>query len=671
MKSLKLHSWLLLTFIILMFKGQIYAQPENGGYKCFENRTRSNVIYDQPLVTPHNPFNILDYHLEMDLYNNFISPYPKNYNTNEVITFLVDTALSSIKLDAVNSSLAIDSVAISGVSFTHNTNVLNIQLNGTYNPGDTVQVKIYYHHLNVSDEAFYAGGGFVFTCTAPEGARRWFPCVDHPSDKATLDIIAKVPNNVKFGANGLLKDTMTVADTTYYHWASRDPIATYLMVIAGKVDYNLDIIYWQNPYVPNDSIPAWFYWNTGESQALLNDIKAKIIPMTTYYSDLFGVYPFEKIGFGTLNNSFPWGGMENQTLISLCPNCWTEILVAHEFSHQWFGDLISPATWSDVWLNEGFATYCEALWWEKIQGYARYKQEINTQAAYYRSHNPQWPIYDSSWAQVTPSIDTLYNYAITYIKGSCVLHMLRYVAGDSLFFEILHSYSTDENYKYKNVATVDLIDKVNEITGDDYNWFFNQWVYGPNHPVYQNTYQISQFDTLWTIHLTLNQTQTNAGFFKMPVELKVIFSDATDSIFSVMNDINDQQFIFEFNKQPTQLMFDPNNNIVLKVANTVVGIDEDKKILPHKFELEQNYPNPFNPETKIKYSIPKRSKVLINVFDILGSEIITLVNEEKPAGSYEINWNAVSAAGGLPSGIYFYRLTTGSYTAVKKMILLK
>ena len=667
MKSIKLHYLFLLTFVISSIHGQINAQPESGGYNCYENRTRTNIIYDQPLVTPHNPFNILDYQLEMDLYNNFISPYPKNYNANEVVTLLVDTALSSIKLDAVNSSLVIDSVALAGVSFTHNTSVLNIQLNNTYNPGDTVRVKVYYHHLNVSDDAFYVGGGFVFTCTAPEGARRWFPCVDHPSDKATLDVLAKVPNNVKFGANGLLKDTMTVADTTYYHWASRDPIATYLMVIAGRVDYNLDIIYWQNPYVPNDSTPVWFYWNTGESQGLLNNIKTKIIPMTTYYSDLFGIYPFEKIGFGTLNNSFPWWGMENQTLINLCPNCWWELLVAHEFSHQWFGDLISPATWSDVWLNEGFATYCEALWYEKIQGYTRYKQEINTQAADYLSNNPQWPIYDSSWAQVTPSGDTLYNYAITYEKGSCVLHMLRYIVGDSLFFEILNTYSTDEEFKYRNVATSDFTNKVNGVTGNNYDWFFSQWVYGPNHPVYANTYQIIQVDTSWMIHLTINQVQANAGFFKMPVEIKVIFSDATDTVYTVMNDINNQQLNFEFSKQPAQLIFDPNNNIVLKIAETVVGIEEGGEIRPHKFELEQNYPNPFNPITTILYSISNRSNVLVKVYDILGNEVATLVNEEKEQGVYKINFDANN----LASGLYFYRIQAGSFVDTKKMILLK
>jgi aminopeptidase N len=667
MKFFKSYFWVLVLITAVTISVGTIAQSESSGYKCFESKIRSQTILEQPLITPHNPFNILDYKLEMGLYNNFISPYPKNYNAVETVTFFVDTALNSIHLDAVNSSLAIDSVSLAGVSFTHSANVLSIQLNNTYNPGDIVQVKIYYHHLNVSDDAFYVGGGFVFTCTAPEGARKWFPCVDHPSDKATLDITTQVPATVNLGANGRFEDYVTVGDTIYYHWVSRDPIATYLMVISSKVNYNLDIIYWQNPFTPGDSIPVWFYWNAGENQTQLNNIKTKIIPMMTYYSDLFGEYPFEKNGFATLNNLFPWGGMENQTLISLCPNCWDELLVAHEFAHQWFGDMISPATWSDVWLNEGFATYCEPLWYEEIQGYTRYKQEINSQAAYYLSNNPQWPIYDSSWAQVTPPINTLYNYAITYIKGSCILHMLRYTIGDSLFFDVLNSYATDDDLKYKNAATVDLITKINEITGSDYNWFFNQWVYGPNHPIYQNTYEITQNGSIWTVSLNLKQVQTTADFFKMPVQLKVVFSDGTDSLFNVLNDANNQGFIFEFNKKPNQLVFDPNNNIVLKVANTILVSIESLETLPDKFELKQNYPNPFNPVTNIGFRIPNFGFVSLKVYDILGREIATIFNEEKQPGVYEAQFDASN----LSSGIYYYKLISGNFIETKKMVLIK
>jgi aminopeptidase N len=658
----------ILSIVVIWFALAIntsFAQP-SGSERCAESKIQGGALNSYSFaITPHNPFNILNYRLELDLYENFISPYPKSYTATEVVTFRVDTALNSIVLDAVNSSLQIDSVGLAGISFAHASDSLIIILDNTYNPDDTVDVKIYYQHLDVYDQAFYVGGGFVFTNTAPEGSRKWFPCVDHPSDKATLDITTKVPATVKLGSNGRLEDSIKTADTIYYNWISRDPIATYLMVISGKVNYNLDIIYWQNPYVINDSIPVWFYWNQGESQAKLNNIKTKIIPMMTQFSDLFGVYPFEKNGFATLSGQFPWLGMEHQTLISLCPNCWDEWLVAHEFAHQWFGDLISPATWADVWLNEGFATYCEALWLEYTDGYSRYKQEINTQKNGYLSSNPGWPIYNPEWVEVTPPIGTLYNYAIIYLKGSCVLHMLRYTLGDTLFFEVMNSYADDEELKYKIAKTSDFISKVNEVTGEDYSWFFDQWVYGPNHPQYENLYEISFTSPGWEVDFTANQIQTNAGFFKMPIELKIEFSDGSDTLLTAMNDVNNQSFTFNFTKEPVSLLFDPNNNIVLKWAS-IIDVEEISNVITD-FYLEQNYPNPFNPSTTIKYQISEISFVTLKVYDVLGNEIGTIVNEEKPIGRYKIEFNATT----LPSGIYFYRLQAGNFIETKKMILLR
>jgi aminopeptidase N len=129
--------------------------------------------------------------------------------------------------------------------------------------------------------------------------------------------------------------------------------------------------------------------------------------------------------------------MENQTLITLCSNCWDATTVAHEFSHQWFGDAVTCGTWADVWLNEGFATYCEALWSEYNGGYTAYKNTINSRVNSYFSQNPGWPIYNPQWAVITPNSNTLYNYAITYCKGAGVLHMLRYI-----FFRIPRSFLT-------------------------------------------------------------------------------------------------------------------------------------------------------------------------------------------------------------------------------------
>jgi aminopeptidase N len=656
-------------FVFLLSIGNTsIAQTEIGGKLCSDSKIHSGFALTKGInITPHNPYDIINYSLDLDVYNNFLSPYPKSFYASEIVSFRVDTSLNSIHLDAVNSSLVIDSVGLAAISFTHQNNILTVQLNNTYMPDDTVTIKVYYHHLEVNDNAFFVGNGFVFTTTAPEGARRWFPSVDHPSDKATFEVTAKMPSTVRFGSNGRLEDSSQVADTIYHHWISRDPIATYLMEILGRIDYNLDIIYWQNPYSPGDSIPVRFYWNTGENMTNLNNIKTKILSMMTHYSDLFGEYPFEKNGFATLNNSFPWGGMENQTLIELCPNCWDENLVSHEFAHQWFGDLISPATWSDVWLNEGFASYCEALWYEYTTGYTRYKQQISSQSGSYFSGNPHWPIYNPEWSEVTPNINTLYNYAITYAKGSCVLHMLRYVVGDSLFFEILQSYASDPIHKYDIVSTADFNAKVNSVTGEDLDWFFDQWVYSPDHPVYQNSYTILESGQNWDLELTINQVQQNTAFFKMPVELKITFSDATDTLVTINNDVNNEVFNFLFSKEPINLVFDPQSNIILKAANTTLVSVEDGEQLPLEFKLEQNYPNPFNPSTTIRFTLPEKEFVTLKIYDVMGDEVAVLLNEEKETGSHSIEFDASR----LASGTYFYKLQAGNNIETRKMILLK
>jgi len=233
----------------------------------------------------------------------------------------------------------------------------------------------------------------------------------------------------------------------------------------------------------------------------------------------------------------------------------------------------------------------------------------------------------------------------------------------------MNSYADDEELKYKIAKTSDFISKVNEVTGEDYSWFFDQWVYGPNHPRYENLYEISFTSPGWTVEFIANQIQTNADFFKMPIELKIEFSDGSDTLLTAMNDVNNQSFTFNFTREPVSLQFDPNNNIVLKLE--IIQFVEITETLPDEFNLYQNYPNPFNPTTTIKYDIKERTNVELKVFDILGREIITLVNEEQPAGSYEVEFSKNSIHQVLGSGVYFYQLQAGSYVETKKMILLR
>lgn len=409
-----------------------------------------------------------------------------------------------------------------------------------------------------------------------------------------------------------------------------------------------------------------FYSNAGEN---ITNAKARIIPMTTRFSQLFGEHPFEKNGFATLNNDFIWGGMENQTLTSLCPGCWGENLMSHEFAHQWFGDMITCGTWADIWLNEGFATYLESIWLEYTGGYNAYKNDINNNATAYISQNPGWAMYNPAWVDNPPDINTLFNTAITYYKGACVLHMLRYTLGDTVFFNALNSYATDTtSFKFKNVTTDDFAAKLSSVAGQDMSWFIDEWVKSPNHPVYQNTYGFTNLGNgQWEVKFKTKQTQTNSVFRKMPLTLRIRFGVTGDTLVKVMNDSNNQVFSFTFGKQPTNLTFDPNNDIVLKQATTTLGVMQTGTFAD-KFSLAQNYPNPFNPQTTFRFQIANFGLVTLKIYDVLGKEVATLIeNERMESGKYEIPFDA----SGLPSGMYFYRLTAGSFSGTKKLILMR
>ncbi len=657
------------VFFLFSF-GFAQSDISSGAVICSQKQIHRPHIFQKisSLSTLPHSFDVVHYALDLNLYNNFFPPFPKSFSGTNTITFRVDSALNSISLDAVNSSLTIDAVSAPALSFTHSGDVVKINFGSTYTAGETVSVKISYHHNNVTDDAFYVGNdGMVFTDAEPEGARKWFPCWDKPSDKATVEMTALVPSPVKLGSNGkLVLDSLTADPAKrLFHWISRDPVATYLVVLSAKVNYNLDIVYWHKLSNPIDSIPIMFYWNTGESVTRLNNIKTKIIPMTTYYSQLFGEHPFEKNGFATMDSMFAWGGMENQTLTSLLENGWNENLISHEFAHQWFGDMITCDTWADIWLNEGFATYCEALWYEKSFSYVEYKLDIDADAAGYFKFNPGLPIYNASWSSHTPSSGDLFNVATTYYKGACVLHMLRYVLGDSLFFSALHSYATDAQFKFGTIRTDDFVAHMTKATGQNLSGFFDQWVKRANHPLYQVYYS---FNSDSSADVVIGQSNAQNGYWEMPVELKFSIFGGTDTTVRVNNAVNNESFKIKLHGIPLAMSFDPNNNIVLKnaAATHVAGI-KNSEIIPFEYSLHQNYPNPFNPATTIEFSIPAKEFVLLKMYDLLGREISTLFNDVTDGGIHAVHLDA----SGFPSGIYFYTLHAGNFHQTKKMAVVK
>jgi aminopeptidase N len=387
--------------------------------------------------------------------------------------------------------------------------------------------------------------------------------------------------------------------------------------------------------------------------------------MTDWYSEHFCEHPFQKNGFATLNNEFTWGGMENQTLTSLCPGCWYESLVAHEFAHQWFGDMITCGTWADIWLNEGFATWSEAFWYESYAGYNAYKADINGDASYYLSNNPGWAISEPDWAVNTPPPNVMFNYAITYTKGACVLHLLRYVLGDSLFFSVLETYASDTSLQYQSAVIPDFMNIVNTVSGENYDWFFDQWIYEPNHPVYQNTYNYEELPGgFWEVNFFMSQIQTEPDFFKMPVEIRIRFSDNSDTVFTVMNEYNYQGYSWTFSKWPVNFQFDPYNQIVLKEGTTLVGIPGTERNQPGVI-LFQNIPNPANEYTGFIFEVDKPMYIKLSLETVTGKTLAIIAEGKYQPGKHSLSFDT----GNLAPGIYFYTLEADGIRHTRKMVI--
>ena len=651
--------------ICLVSSSTVFGQKlfeESGANYCSHKKMNktSNYLLKGP-NSPKHSFDVLKYTMNIDLFNNFDSPYPHDFVNDLVVRFEVDSVLNSIQLNAYSNSIQVNTIGLAATSFTHTNNLLEITLDQTYQPGDIVEVSIGYEHQNITDNAFFVGGGFVFTDCEPEGARKWFPCWDKPSDKAALEITALVPVNVKLGSNGALIDSTIVGDSLYYHWKSDNPIATYIMVITARKNYNLYIHYWERPS-DQAMIPTRYYYTTESINTILS-VAENANDMCDWFSAGYGEYPFEKNGFASLNNEFSWAGMENQTLTNLCSGCWWESLIAHEFAHQWFGDMISPGTWADLWLNEGFATWSEAYFYESYDGYDGYKDDIDANASYYKSANPHWPIYNPEWAIETPSNNILFNGAITYAKAACIIHQFRYIVGDELFFNAIYEYATDvENFKFKSAVTADFIDKMSDVVGEDMGWYFYPWLEQANHPKYNNVYWFVNTGVQWEVHFLANQTQ-NDPFFPMELNIYISFEDQTDTTLRFRNMVNEEEFVFAFDKEPIFLAFDMENEIVLKTATLVLSTTEYTQA--NKTALIKNMPNPASGETTILYNLGQSSWIALELFDLSGHKMKTIYEGNQTPGSHRVTL----ITSDLKSGVYLFKLTVDDKSYIKKMVV--
>jgi aminopeptidase N len=598
--------------------------------------------------------------------------------------------LASVTLD-LNDVMVVDSVksGTTKLAYGRQPATLTIALDRTYGPGETVTFDIYYRG-EPSSTGFgtftfssHAAAPWIYTLSEPYGAKDWWPCKDHPSDKAdSVDVWVTVDSSLKVGSNGKLAGIRPNGDGTHtYQWAERYPISTYLVSMAIS-NYAEFTDWWK--YSPADSMPVLNYV-LPEHLASAQSNLPRTLDMLRIYSGAFGLYPFVKEKYG--HSEFGWGGgMEHQTMTSLTG--FSESLVAHELGHQWFGDMITCANWSNIWLNEGFATYCVAVYYEGRYGTLSYWSYINSQMSSARS------AVGSVYVQDTLNLNTLFDNNLVYAKGATVLHMLRHVLGDSVFFRSLKSYAADPRLRFGVATTENLRQACEETSGKLLGYFFDEWIYGQSFPRYSFSWRaVPDSNGGFRAAIRITQSGTaNPPFFTMPVDFQITGA-GLDTTVVLWNDQADQTFSVHVPVLPSTGVLDP-NNWILKTSTLISVGDVAIAPVPDVIVLKQNYPNPFNPNTTIGYGVwslgaagghasggivngqstivnqsasTGSSLVRLAVYDILGREVAVLVNEPKMPGEYTVTFNAAE----LPSGVYFYRLTAGGHTAAKKMLLMK
>lgn len=579
--------------------------------------------------------------------------------------------VNSFYLD-LYSGYKINSVKSNGVNLQYvldQSHHLNITLDKSYSGNEEFSVDIFYEGTPPNSGSF--GGSFVFantnsgepviwTLSEPYGARDWWPCKDTPADKAdSSDVWITADSFFTTASNGILEAEINNSDgTKTFKWHNSYPIANYLISIAMS---NYDLYLNNFEYQPDQKMPITNYVYKGNVSRYKN-VLDRVPKMLKIFSDKFGMYPFVKEKYGHAEFGYG-GGMEHQTCTSL--GAFSEDVISHELAHQWFGDKVTCKTWNNIWLNESFASYAECIYREEMYGEDNFKN-------YVESFMNNYAIYASGSIYIPDAYLNNVNYVFdtrrTYKKGAVVLHMLRGITGDEKFFQILKQYAGKPGLSYNVATTQDFQNVADSESGMDLKYFFDEWIYGENYPIYTFGWDYKKNDgDNYTLHLSLSQkSNSNPQFFKMPIQIKYTTATETKTI-KVFNDTQYQNWEIQVNGQPLEVNFDPDNWILKTLKEEHTNVDDGN--ITSKYILLQNYPNPFNPGTTIEYEIPFGNNVLLKIYDAMGREIKTLVNKFQNAGTYKISFDAQKLL--LPSGIYFYKLETGNSAQTRKMLYLK
>jgi len=436
--------------------------------------------------------------------------------------------------------------------------------------GDTVGITLVYRGENPQqgfffDEATDDHPQMVSTDSWPNEAHHWIPLFDYPNDKVTHELIITVPEGNKVLSNGRMVEVTVdeTAGTTTWHWSQDLPHATYLMMLAiGPFAViedslgDLPVNYWVYPWAEEDA--RWIFEKTPR--------------MIAFYSELFD-YPYPWAKYDQVTTPHVGGGAEATSATILGDGVihdrraeqdfsW-ERIIAHETAHQWWGNLITLREWSHTWLNESFATYSDFLWtrseegpdegaWDLLGKKNQYLREAHTR--YLR------PIVFNRYEQPQDNFDSH-----TYPKGACILHQLRYLLGDEPFFRTLSSFLHE--FAFEPVDTHDFMKTVKEVTGRNMDWFFEQNIFSPGHPVFEVS---SGWDAeAGEIKLTVAQVQGRdhgIPIFETPIQIGIVTPSGKRTEEVWLRDEH-ETFVFQSQEKPLLVRFDEGNWLLKEWTN--------------------------------------------------------------------------------------------------------
>ena len=493
----------------------------------------------------------------------------------------------------------------------------------------------------------------IASMSQPAYAQVWWPCKDRPDDKFLVSMNLTVPDTLVGVSNGQLLG-VTAADPGWrtYHWREDYPIAAYLVSVA-ITDYTelaSDCVTGLGSTVP---LRNWVF-PADEANAIVDF--APLCEMMDFCESRFGPYPFQGEKYGHAEFLWP-GAMEHQTVTSIgaasvSGDGTREWLIVHELGHQWFGDSLTPADWADIWLNEGFATYSEALWFEHSVNRDAYDTYM-TNARNESEWISQGPVYDP--VPIFPG-------RVIYDKGAWILHMLRGRMGDAAFFGFVEQWTQDGGRELGHVATQDLVDLASVWAGEDLNDFL--WTYLENTalPVISFDYQVSNGTNGADTHLKVSLSQRQTPLFDNIYPVVVTTSAGQTTVQVALNTVSTVAE-FDLGADIVGVALDPNQMVLWKGAGAVTETQG----------LTLAFPNPsLGNYIVFRYWLNRESRLHLKVYDIMGREVASRDLGSEEQGLHEWGWDVTGNEGErIASGVYWAALFVDGERSVAKFSVVR